>query len=524
MKRPWPAVVLLLAALVPVPPAAGDEPPELEGEGALAAARGRIEAGTPREAARILERALARSDGADTDLVSRLESALGRALVLSDETYRALQYLEAVADRRGLPCDHLDLAEALLSIGRTKAASPWARWIEVGPYLEDAEAQASRAEGDEATQGRRRAVVGEARYWLGKMEPAVAAWDGIQEGDLPPLEARRIADLKARALYDLGRYDEAVVAFEGAGNLRGTACALAAARRGPETIRAYGRLLATSPGDEDLLAEALTAARYTGAEIELAGVLADLEVEGNARAAVLVTRGLLAEATGAFDAARRLLSAAAEADPEAARPRHELGRLGLRQAGGDHDALDAAVGELLQALVRDPEDANLVALLWDLAGQDYAAAWRSERALARTLRIQTALTVAAPDDGLTWANLGNTLRVAGRLEEALGAYDRALEAEPGDAAIVSDRGLVLSGMGRFAEALRSFEEATQLDPDLVAARQNAARRHWRAGQGPEALAQLAEAEVRTRFIGGDWMRYRFLLDRVYRTRVRPEVR
>jgi len=519
VKRTW--VVLLLAVLpLLVPAAVADEAADTEA--ALASAAQAVAEGRVTEATGILQEALDRVEG-DASRV-RLHAALGDALMRSGETYAALQHLQAAAEQRGTAEDHLALAWALLSIARANAAAGQSRWIEVVPYLEDTIAEAEQAEGDGVVAVRRQALVGEARYLMGEPEAAVAAWSGIDLSPLGAQEAARLEDLDARALYDLGRFDESAAAFERAGNVRGAASALAAARKGPEAVAAYAKLLAADPTDETLLEEAVAAARYASAEAELAGALSDLEVDETARAPILVARAQLAEASGAMDAAERLAVAATEADPAAARPWRELGRIRLLTAGGDDDRLDEAIGALLESLRRAPADDGLVRLLWDVAGRDYTLLWRSSRAAARTLRVQQALVDASPEDELALANLGNTLRLMGRADEAVEAYDRAVALAPYDPAILSDRGLALSGRGDAKAALAAFEAAVEADPDFDAARQNAARQHWLAGRDDEAAAHLGEAERRTRAVGGNWMRYRFLLDRVYRTRVRPEVR
>ncbi|MFV1959078.1 MAG: tetratricopeptide repeat protein, partial [Planctomycetota bacterium] len=216
---------------------------------------------------------------------------------------------------------------------------------------------------------------------------------------------------------------------------------------------------------------------------------------------------------------------AGRADAEAGTPLLALGRVILSAAPpGDEDARDEAVHAWLEALGRQPRDARVQALLWDQAGRDYGRAWRSDRALGRSLRIQEALVEASPDDVLAWANLGNTRRVAGHLEAALQAYDAARRLDPGDAAVASDRGLVLSALGRKDEALAAFEDAAQLDPAYTAARQNAARLLWLRGKDDEAAHHLAAALRQVRSMGEGPGLYRFLLDRTWRTRHRKALR
>ena len=281
-----------------------------------------------------------------------------------------------------------------------------------------------------------------------------------------------------------------------------------------------------APGlDGALIEEAVAAARYAGAQAELAGVLATLDVPDDLRAVWLTARGRLAAALGEHDDALAFLEAAADADPASAAPLYELGQVLLAGPGDDAQTkADAAAGVWLEALQRAPNDERVLAVLWDQAGRDYATAWRSPRALARSIRLQQGIVEAQPDDGLAWGNLGNTLRVAGRLEEALAAYDRAHALEGSDPVLASDRGLVLSALGRKDEALDAFLAAAALDPEYDAAWQNAARLQWRAGRDDEAAASLGKGLWSMRRAGKGAGRYRFLLERTWRTRQREALR
>jgi Flp pilus assembly protein TadD len=166
-------------------------------------------------------------------------------------------------------------------------------------------------------------------------------------------------------------------------------------------------------------------------------------------------------------------------------------------------------------------------LVWDQAGLDYAEGTRSggdEAALGRSLRAQRALVRTFPDDPEAWANLGNSLRVAGEAQESIAAYRRAVEAYPESASIRSDFGLALAGAGDLVGALVAFEEAVALDPAFASARQNAARFRWLRGDDDAAEEHLAAALAAARSEGKSGMLFRFLLDRTWRTRRRPETR
>lgn len=68
--------------------------------------------------------------------------------------------------------------------------------------------------------------------------------------------------------------------------------------------------------------------------------------------------------------------------------------------------------------------------------------------------------------------LGATLRMLGRLEEALESHNKALQLKPDFAEACNNLGLVLQDMGRYEEALQSFDKALQLNPKYAVAHNN----------------------------------------------------
>ena len=81
-------------------------------------------------------------------------------------------------------------------------------------------------------------------------------------------------------------------------------------------------------------------------------------------------------------------------------------------------------------------------------------------------RRRIALGDAYPrkDTASHWLNLGNTLANGGQYEEAVKAFDRAIELNPKDTEVWNNRGIVLSLLKRNKEAIWSFEKATSIDP------------------------------------------------------------
>ncbi len=473
------------------------------------------------EAAEVLREGL----DAAKDAAARvpIEDRLASLHLDRGEPYPALQYLEGLEEDRGTAEDHLRLAEALLAVARQNAGGPGASSLEVTPYLLDAMDAAARAEGDAGVRARRRLLEGEVRWWQGDPEASLAAFDQVDASALSPERARQLAEMRAQALYQLERPAEAAEAFHQAGNLRGEAAAWAAARRPEETVKAYGEVLAQGPYDPTLVGEAVDAARFAGGAALLLPVLEGLQPPPQEQGNLDMARARLLEDVGRTDEAKVLLAEAAKAAPDDAVPLVELGRLRYGK-GDDPKGVDQAVETWIQALQRDPTNPRAFSLLWDEAGRDYAAGWRSPHRLQRSIQAQEALTRAAPDDGLAWANLGNTLRTAGQQDEAVAAYRKAIEADPEDPGIVSDAGLALSGAGREDEALKAFEKAIAIDPDHDAAQQNAARVLWLRGDDAAATRHLARALQTARRTGSGALRYRSLMDRCWRTAHREALR
>ena len=64
--------------------------------------------------------------------------------------------------------------------------------------------------------------------------------------------------------------------------------------------------------------------------------------------------------------------------------------------------------------------------------------------------------------------LGNLLRMQGRLEEAIASYRRALQLRPDDFRSLNNLGLALKDQGNVEEAIACFRQVLQLRPDDAA--------------------------------------------------------
>jgi tetratricopeptide (TPR) repeat protein len=70
-----------------------------------------------------------------------------------------------------------------------------------------------------------------------------------------------------------------------------------------------------------------------------------------------------------------------------------------------------------------------------------------------------------PDYYEAWNNRGNSLNELGRYEESITSYDRALEVKPDFYEAWSNRGVSLFNLGRYEEAIVSYDRAVEIKPD-----------------------------------------------------------
>ena len=77
-------------------------------------------------------------------------------------------------------------------------------------------------------------------------------------------------------------------------------------------------------------------------------------------------------------------------------------------------------------------------------------------------------TAKSAEDSETWRNRGITLLQAGRYEEALEAFNKAIDINPGNADAWRNKGTVLGRLGKDVSALGAITRAIELDPDSAA--------------------------------------------------------
>ena len=92
-----------------------------------------------------------------------------------------------------------------------------------------------------------------------------------------------------------------------------------------------------------------------------------------------------------------------------------------------------------------------------------------------------------------YSNLGNALRQQGRLDEAMAHCRKALEIQPQSARTHRILGLALAGSGRLDEAIAQFQEALAIEPECAEAHNDLGAALLERGRSNEAVAHWKQA-------------------------------
>jgi tetratricopeptide (TPR) repeat protein len=100
---------------------------------------------------------------------------------------------------------------------------------------------------------------------------------------------------------------------------------------------------------------------------------------------------------------------------------------------------------------------------------------------------------AAPDDATAHFNLGTALQETGRLPEAIGHWEQALRIRPDFADAHLDLGAALAQMDRLDEAVQHYQQALRINPDFVGAYYYLGNAMVRMGKMQEAIRCYEQA-------------------------------
>jgi Flp pilus assembly protein TadD len=122
------------------------------------------------------------------------------------------------------------------------------------------------------------------------------------------------------------------------------------------------------------------------------------------------------------------------------------------------------------------------------AGHFFTLAGRSEEAIPHFRKA----VQLDPTDALAYLDLATALDALGMTRDAMRAYDRALKLNPEFVEAQHNLGLALANRGDLAGAIDHYREALRLKPDLSEAHINLADALARRGQFEEAIAEYRD--------------------------------
>jgi len=105
-----------------------------------------------------------------------------------------------------------------------------------------------------------------------------------------------------------------------------------------------------------------------------------------------------------------------------------------------------------------------------------------------------------PRDAAAWTNWGRLLHERGHTRQAADVYRRALAQVGPDALLLFNQGVLLEDLGNAAAALTSYHTALEEDPDLADCHYNLARLYESLGQPQHAIRHLGQYR---RLVGSD---------------------
>jgi protein O-mannosyl-transferase len=143
-----------------------------------------------------------------------------------------------------------------------------------------------------------------------------------------------------------------------------------------------------------------------------------------------------------------------------------------------------------EALWRDTVAHNPAAVMaWLNLADTYAQAGRYDEAI---VTFRRALEIN-PADPVGWNDLGNVLVIVGRAEEAVPLFERALTLKPDYADVHSNYGNALRTLGRSDEAIAHYRRALELKPNHTGALNNLGAELAQLGKPAEALPLFEQA-------------------------------
>ena len=152
---------------------------------------------------------------------------------------------------------------------------------------------------------------------------------------------------------------------------------------------------------------------------------------------------------------------------------------------------DRALEHTLRALALAHRTANerLETWAWNGLGNVYTDLGRYEEAIAA---YQKAIELD-PKFTWPWNNLGTVYDDLGRYEEAIAAYQKAIELDPQFTWPWNNLGTVYDDLGRYEEAIAAYQKAIELDPQFAAPWNGLGNVYYQQGRREEAIQAYQQA-------------------------------
>jgi tetratricopeptide (TPR) repeat protein len=147
---------------------------------------------------------------------------------------------------------------------------------------------------------------------------------------------------------------------------------------------------------------------------------------------------------------------------------------------------------------------NGTAKAWNNMGLDLCAQDKYDEAIEA---FDKAIEID-PEYAEAWYNKGNALYAQSKYNEAMQAFDKAIEIDPHDVYSWHNKGMILYEHGKYDEALEAFDKAIEINPQLLftwEAKGNALKSLGRAAEANAAFAKANESYPRDKSeLFGNW--------------------
>ncbi len=275
----------------------------------------------------------------------------------------------------------------------------------------------------------------------------------------PDLELARVWLNKGVALDDLGKYDEAIEAYD------------EAIRLNPNYAKAWFNkgLSLDDLGKYDEAAKAYDEA---------------IRLDPNNATKPWFNKGLALDELGEYDEAVKAYDEAIRLDPNNAAKAWFTKGLALDELG----EYDEAVKAYDEAIKIDPNNATKAWFNKGLALDELGEYDEAVKAYDEAIRLDPNNAAKA------WFNKGLALDELGEYDEAVKAYDEVIKIDPNDAKAWNNKGIVLDDLGIYDAAIEAYDEAIRLDPHYAMAWNNKGLALRKLDRTEEAEAAFAKAK------------------------------